>query len=88
MQPKIFLEPLSSSLYIGTGSKYTTSASAFGLSAGRPHQCQSHFVFGYDTASTRVAKCLNTLLKDMKGRRTGGHGLFNSLSDSCSQDWN
>lgn len=70
-----FLEPLSSSLYIGSGSKGSTSASTFGLSAGHPHQCQSHFVFGFYTASMRVAKCLIPCSRTLKVAVEGQEGM-------------
>lgn len=50
MQPAIFWEPVSAAI-TGTGSNGSTSVSAFGLSAGHPHQCQSHFVFGLHESS-------------------------------------
>lgn len=84
MQPAIFGEPVSAAI-TGTGSNGSTSVSAFGLSAGHPHQCQSHFVFGLHESSWT----LNTSLKDIKGScwRPEGHCLFSSLPDPYSQKW-
>ena len=63
-------------------------ASAFGLGAG----CLITARVIVSLTSTWLYKSswsLNTLLKNIKSSswRTGEHGLFNSLPNSCSQDW-